>query len=373
MGTAQVLGAGWLGATLAGCAGGSARPEPDPLPREMGTLGVRQVWTAQLSAKIGYPLQVAALADRVVLAGDDGQVLTLDAGSGRELARASAGAALNAGVGSDGRIAAVVTRTNEVAALQGGQLLWQRRLGTQAYTAPLVAGGRIFVLGADRSLTAFDAAGGARLWHVERRSDPLVLRQGGLLIPVGNTLVAGLSGRMVGVNPDTGDILWEAPIASARGVNDIEKLIDLVGGVYRQQDMVCARAFDAAIGCVDTSRGATLWTTPAHGVTGITGDAQRLYGVESDGRVRAWHVADGSRAWVNDQLQWRRLGAPLLLGRSVIIGDEDGAVYLLDGAEGTLLGRVGTDKSGVAAAPVTAAGTLVVATRSGRVYGFRTS
>lgn len=334
---------------------------------------MRQVWSTQLSAKIGFPLQPAVVGDRVVLAGDDGQILTLDGASGRQLAQAGAGAALNAGVGSDGQVAAVVTRANEVVALQGGQVSWQRRLGTQAYTAPLVAGRRVFVLGADRSLTAFDAANGMRLWHMARQSDPLVLRQGGLLMPVGNTLVAGLSGRMVGVNPDTGDILWEAPVASARGINDIEKLIDLLGGVYRRQDVVCARAFDAAIGCVDTARGATLWSAPAQGVTGITGDGERLYGVESDGRIRAWHLADGSRAWISERLQWRRLSAPLLLGRTVIVGDEEGAVYLLDSAEGSLLGRVQTDKSGVAAAPVAVAGTLVVATRSGRVFGFRTS
>lgn len=372
-GGAQILGAAALAPALFGCAS-RARPEPAELPRELSTLGVHPVWSLQLPGKVGYPLQPAVVGERLLLASDDGQVLTLDGASGRQLGQAGAGAALNAGVGSNGRVAAVVTRANEVVALQDGRVAWQRRLGTQAYTAPLVAGGRVFVLGADRSLTAFDAGNGARLWHVERRSEPLVLRQGGLLMPVGNTLVAGLSGRMVGVNPDTGDILWEAPLASARGVNDIEKLIDLLGGTWRQQDVVCARAFDAAVGCVDTRTGATLWTEPAHGVSGVTGDGERLYGVESDGRVRAWHLADGSRAWLSERLQWRRLGAPLLLGRTLVVGDtDDGAVYLLDRADGSLLGRVQTDKSGVAAAPVAVAGTLVVVTHGGRVFGFRTS
>lgn len=372
-GGAQALAAVALTPVLAGCAG-SPRPEPHELPKGLGTAGVGRAWTAQLPGKVDFPLHVAALGDQVVLASSDGSVLTLDAGSGSELARAKVGDKLNAGVGSDGHTAAVVTRGNEVVALRDGQPLWQRRLGSQAYTAPLVAGGRIFILAADRSLTAFDAANGTRLWHAARKSEPLVLRQGGLLMPVGNTLVAGLSGRMAGVNPDTGDVLWETPLASARGTNDIEKLVDLLGGAYRQQGVVCARAFEAAIGCVDTGSGSTLWTTEARGVTGIAGDGQRLYGVESDGRVRAWHLGDGARAWVNERLQWRRLTAPLLLGRTVIAGDtDDGAIYLLDRDDGRLLGRLDTHKSGVAAAPVAAGGSLVVATQGGQVFGFRTS
>ena len=97
----------------------------------------------------------------MVVAASDGTVVTLDAVSGRELGRASAGAELSAGVGSDGRITAVVTRANQVVALEGGRELWRQRLPTQSYTAPLVAGGRVFVLGADRSLTALDGRSGA--------------------------------------------------------------------------------------------------------------------------------------------------------------------------------------------------------------------
>ena len=58
----------------------------------------------------------------------------------------------------------------------------------QAYTAPLVAGERVFVLAADRSLAAYDAATGQRLWRQQRQGEPLVLRQPGVLMAVGDTL-----------------------------------------------------------------------------------------------------------------------------------------------------------------------------------------
>jgi hypothetical protein len=114
-----------------------------------------------------------------------------------------------------------------------------------------------------------------------------------------------------------------------------------------------------------------LWARPAHGARGIDGDAQALYGTESNGLVQAWKRADGSPLWTWQQLRYRHLTAPLLLGRSVVIGDSTGLVHLLSKEDGSPLNRLTTDSSGVATAPVAAGKTLVVVTRQGGVYGFQ--
>jgi len=370
-------GGRWLGAlalaavaVLAGCAAGSPRPTPAELPPNVDLIGVRQVWQAKLTP-IDFPLQVHAQGSQVLLAAGDGTVTTLDARNGAVLGQASAGAPLSAGVGSDGAVSAVVTRANQVVALEGGRELWRHRLPTQSYTAPLVAGGRVFVLGADRSLTALDGRNGAKLWSLQRPAEPLVLRQAGVLLAVGNTLVAGMAGRLVGINPDDGNVRWEAPIAAARGTNDVERLVDLVGPVSRQGSIICARAFQTAIGCVDAADGTLRWSKPANGATGLAGDGQQLYGAEADGQVMAWRADTGERAWQTERLKWRQLTGPLVLGRSVVVGDSTGLVHLLSRQDGSALDRFATDGSGIAATPVAAGNTLVVVTRSGGVYGYR--
>ena len=365
----------WLGtlaaaAVLAGCAAGSPRPTPAELPPNVDLIGVRQAWHAKL-APIDFPLQVHTQGSQVLLATGEGTVTTLDARTGGVIGQVSAGAPLSAGVGSDGTVSAVVTRANQVVALEGGRELWRHRLPTQSYTAPLVAGGRVFVLGADRSLTALDGKSGAKLWSLQRPAEPLVLRQAGVLLAVGNTLVAGMAGRMVGINPDDGGVRWEAPIAAARGTNDVERLVDLVGPVSRQGSVVCARAFQTAIGCVDAADGTLRWSKPANGATGLAGDGQQLYGAEADGQVMAWRADTGERAWQTERLKWRQLTGPLVLGRSVVVGDSTGLVHLLSRQDGSAMDRFATDGSGIAATPVAAGNTLVVVTRSGGVYGYR--
>jgi outer membrane protein assembly factor BamB len=352
----------WLG-------GVAEKPKPAELAPNVALVPVRLAWNSKVG-NVDFPLSVYVNGATVTLGSGDGAVVGIDAASGRELWRGSAGAPLAAGVGSDGKLVAVVTRTNELVAMAAGKEVWRQKLTAVAYTAPFVAGERVFVLTADRAVTAFDGRTGRKIWSQQRPGEPLVLRHPGAMLAVGDTLLVGLSGRLVGMNPLTGSVRWEAPLASPRGINDVERLVDVVGTVSRVGDSVCARAFQAAVGCVDAARGAVLWTKPANGSEGLGGDAQMVFGSEADGKVIAWRRDSGERAWVKETLLHRGLTAPLAIGRSVVVGDSTGLVHLLSREDGSPLNRVATDGSAIAAAPVLAGNTLVVVTQNGGVYGF---
>ncbi|WP_411275703.1 outer membrane protein assembly factor BamB [Diaphorobacter sp. LI3] len=358
---------------MGGCSlwGGTPKPKAAELGPNVPVLGVRQAWVSQIGTQEGLELDIHVEGSVVTVASANGDVAAIDARTGGDVWRTRLNQPLASGVGSDGRWTAVVSKGNQVIALDGGREIWRKPLPAQAYTAPLVAGKRIFVLAADRSISAFDAATGYRLWSQQRPGEPLVLRQGGVLMAVGDTLVAGLSGRLVGFNPDNGVVRWEAPLASPRGTNDVERLVEIVGRTSRVGDSLCARAFQASVGCIDASRGTVSWTQPASGGVGIHGDDTMLFGTESNGTVIAWRRTDGSRAWTSDRLQFRKLTAPLVLGRSVVVGDDTGLVHLLSREDAAPLNRLTTDGSAIAAAPAVAGDTLVVVTRKGGVYGFR--
>jgi len=371
---ARALQSCLAGAVLVGlvaCAGGSGKPVASELGPNPALLGVATAWTAQTGV-VDFPLQVQVKGKVLMVAGADGIVVALDGATGAVLWRANVGAAISAGVGHDGRVASVVTRDNQLVALEAGKELWRTRLTTQVFTTPLVAGQRVFVLGVDRSLHAFDAQSGRKLWQNQRPGEALVLRQAGVLLAVRDTLVAGFSGRLLGLDPSNGSTLWDAAVAAPRGTNDIERLVDLVAGVRRDDNIVCVRAFQAAVACVDTAaRGKLLWRRVAAGSVGLHGDQERVFGVESDGRLMAWRANDGEVAWQSDKLRYCDLSAPLVVGRSLVVGDSDGFVHMLARKDGEILNRLTTDGSAIVAAPALADNTLVVVTRKGGVFGFR--
>jgi outer membrane protein assembly factor BamB len=367
---ARAAATGLMVLLVSACSFSPNKPEPTPLSPVAALLGTERAWTAQVGPG---PAHAAphAVGSRVYLAGAGGTVVAIDAETGRDLWRASLGTPLATGVGADGETAAVVTQDNALIALSNGQQRWRVQLPAKVFTTPLVAGGRVFVVTAGRTVLAFDGSNGARLWSQQRSGEPLVLSQAGALLAVGDTLVAGLSGRLTGLNPQNGSIRWEAPIATPRGTNEVERLVDLVGPVSRLGDSVCARAYSAAVGCVDASRGSVAWTQPAQGSAGLAGGDRLVFGTESDGRVRAWQRASGEAAWTVDRLKYRNLSAPLAVGRVVAVGDATGTVHLLSREDGSELTRLTTDGSAIVGGPVLAGQVLLVQTRNGGVFAWR--
>jgi outer membrane assembly lipoprotein YfgL len=355
-------------ALLAACASDSDKFKPVELGPNPALLGVRSVWQAKMGA-VDFVLTAKVDGVALTLASSDGTVVALDTRTGADLWRVNVGHPIAAGVGSDGQITAVVTQTNELVALKSGILRWRVPLFAQVLTAPLVAGARVFVLGGDRSVSAFDAQSGRQLWQYQQSADALVLRQAGVLMAVGDTLVVGMSGHLLGLNPSNGAVVWDAPIANPRGNNEIERLVDLVEGVSRQGTSVCVRAFHSSVGCVDNGR--VSWSRPAQGFVGLAGDAQWLYGVESDGKVLTWRRSDGAPGWVSYRLFHHTLTRPLVSASALVFGDEAGRVHWLARGDGALLARTQTDGSALATAIVQAGSAVVAVTRSGGIFAFQ--
>jgi len=353
---------------LAACS--SSRPKPADIAVVSVLQDVRTHWSAALGT-VNFPLVVTAREGRVALASSEGTVAMLDAATGKDVWRLNLKQTIAAGVGSDGQQVAVITRDNQLVVMREGQVQWRQTLPAQSFTAPLVAGARVFVLTADRSVLAFDGNSGDKLWTQQRPGDPLVLKQAGVLVAFKDTLITGFAGRMVGLNPNTGVIRWESAIASPRGTNDVERLVDLLSPTDRLGDSVCVRAFQSQIGCVNAQSWQSVWTRPAPGARGVSGNENLLIAGLANGVVQAWSRSNGERLWETERLKYRVLSAPLVTPRGVLLADDAGWLYVLSLADGALLNRVKLDGSELAAAPVLAGEHYVLVTREGRVSGLQ--
>ncbi len=370
--------AGWLAlafaATLVACSG-TPKPKPTPLEPLTPQIGGRQVWSQRVG-KVDFDLQVAvnntaSSGGVFTVASSDGTVIALQADSGSELWRANVGSQLSAGVGSDGRYAAVVTRSNELVVIDAGRIAWRANLGARVATAPLVAGERVFVMSVDRVVSAFDVLDGRSLWVLRRPSDPLTLAKAGVLASFKDTLLAGQGPRLAGVDPLQGTMRWEVAVATPRGANEVERLSDLLAPISRVGNVVCARAFQNAVGCVNADRGTIVWTRNVGGNQGVAGDAQVVVGADGSDRITAWNATTGDVVWTNEKLLYRELSAPLLVGRTAVFGDLEGNLHFLAREDGTPLLRLTTDASAITTAPVLSDKTMLVMTRSGGLFAFR--
>jgi outer membrane assembly lipoprotein YfgL len=348
---------------------GDDKNKPAALETLSGPATGRIVWSSK-GDDINFPLSIATTGDRFVVASSGGSVRALSLADGRELWRGDAGSKLSAGVGSDGRFAAVVNRDNELVVLDNGRVAWKKALPTPVVAAPLVAGERVFTLTLDRQVLAFDALDGRKIWELKRPGEPLTLAKAGVLMAYKDTLVVGQGPRLAGVDPLRGQLRWEASVATPRGTNEVERLADLVGPAVRQGELICARAFQSSVGCVNAERGSSLWNRLVGGANGIAADEQVVVAGDAVDRLSAWKLANGDLAWSADQFQRRKLSAPVLLNKQVVIGDFEGQVHLLDRDTGKTRSRLATDGSAVVTIALRG-DTALVATKSGGLYAIK--
>ncbi len=365
-----VLTASLVLLVLAGCASGPDKPKPTLLEPVDAKISGREVWKQRIGS-VKFPLAVAVKGGTFTVADDSGTVLALQADSGQEIWRAEAGGKLSAGVGSDGRFASVVTRDNELVTIEAGKVLWRKELPSRVTTAPLVAGERVFVLGVDRSVQAFDAIDGRKLWTYQRPSDALTLSKPGVLAAFKDTLLAGQGSKLAGIDPLQGTLRWEATLASPRGTNEVERLADLVGPSARVGEVFCGRAFQAAVACVNAERAAVTWTRNIGGTNGIGADDLAVVAGDASDRLTAWRLADGNVTWTSEKLLYRELTTPLGVGKTFVVGDVEGQVHWLSRETGETVLRQPTDGSAIKVAPVNAGLTLLVVTSEGGLFAFR--
>ena len=355
---------------LSGCSSAPEKPKASPLPVVSGSVKVQNVWKNQIGS-VQPHLLTSLHGQQMAVASAQGQLALIDVQNGRDVWRMSLNAPIQGGVGGDGRRFAVVTQANELVVVETGKVLWRHVLPALSYTPPLVAGERVFVMTGDRAVSAFDAQTGQRLWSQQRSSDPLLLRQAGLLIPFGDNLLVGWGGRLASLNPLTGAVRWETLVGVTRGTNEVERLVDLVAGVSRQGTSLCLRAFQTSVACLDGLTGRVMWSRPAQGHQGLDGSEAVVIGTESDGKVLAWDRNSGAPIWAQEGLRFRGLSMPSFWTNFGVVGDQEGWVHFLAQQDGKPVQRVATDGSGIMGKPIVAGQTLVVVTRNGNIFGLR--
>ena len=359
---------------LVACSSSPDKPSPTALADFKPQLSISKGWSVQLgpiSSTFSVPLSHNLTDGRLALVSGSGLVILLDAETGVESWRLALSTPIAAGIGGDGERFAVISKANELIAISNAKVIWRVKLPASSFTSPLVAGGRVFVLTADRTVMAFDGASGQRLWSQQRAGDPLVLRQAGILTTFQDRLLVGLSGRLVAMNPANGFALSELTIGSSRGTNEVERLIDLVAGVSRVNNVICARAFQTSVTCIDALKGSNLWTRAAQGHVGLTGSETELFGAESDGKLVGWQLSTGQVAWQSEAFRFRGLTAPHWAAGQLVVGDGLGWVHWVDKSNGQTIGRIQVDASGIAMTPVRVGKNWVVVTQSGLVQALR--
>ncbi len=340
--------AGAVALALSGCSSTSSH-EPADLVDIQTSVRADEVWSRSLGESTTGLLTPIVTSNGIYAAGGD-RLYRIDPTDGKVEWEVETGADIAAGVGSDGQYVAVGTVKGEVEVYgNDGKRLWTVRLTSEMSVPPLVGSGFVIVRTTDTRITAFDAMTGERRWRYQSQVPALTVRAASQMrfSPAG-VLVGQANGRLLALDGN-GRTVFDAVVAQAKGITEVERLVDVVGTPLVDARMMCAAAFQGGILCMDSKNGRPLWRAQVDSVTGPVTDGTHVYVVTARGEINAYDYETGKLVWSNGALLWRDPSAPVVMGDMLAVGDYDGVIHFIDSASGEFVGR--TSVSGAVRVP----------------------
>jgi outer membrane protein assembly factor BamB len=195
----------------------------------------------------------------------------------------------------------------------------------------------------------------------ERTEPPLSLRGTSRPVMLGEHVLSGFaSGKIVALDLRDGRLLWELPVATPRGRNEIERLVDVDAPVLVVRDALYAASYQGKIVAVDLRSGRINWSRDASVFNAMTADDRNLYLADDKSIVMAVDQGSGAIVWRQDKLRGRGVSAPTIVDGFVAVGDFEGYVHWLSPEDGRFVARFRASPDAVRAPGVASRGALVV-------------
>jgi outer membrane protein assembly factor BamB len=364
-------------AVLAGCSKDKDVAPPAELVDLKPTLRVEKLWSEGVGGggeKLRLTLGVAGDGSTVFAAARDGKVVALDAANGRERWRTDTKVDLSAGPGIGAGLVVVGSSDGDVVALDAasGKQRWKVRVLGELLSPPLVDENGVVVRTAEGRLVALAAGTGKEQWAVEDLVPRLSLRGTASPVAAGAKVISGFdSGKVMAVTRDTGEVLWQTPVASARGRTELERLSDVDSAVRVSGSDVYAVGYQGRVAMMALESGQIWWARDVSSYRGLAIDDDQLYVSSSGGDVVALRRRDGGVVWTQSALKNRGLSTPAVDGSSVIVGDFEGYLHFLDRATGKFVAREHPGSTRIAAPPLVMGGRIFVVDEGGHVVAYK--
>lgn len=357
-----------VAALLAGCAStsGVEVEKPAELPEFTPQRTAQLLWRHDVGRGVEkHFLQLGPQIDGDVIYMVDrrGDVEALEAATGRRIWEVRLDVLVSAPVGVGDGLVLVATQKGELIALDSatGARRWQAALSSEALAPAVARLGTVVVQTGDGKLFALNAADGKRRWVFERTEPPLSLRGTSRPVILGEHVLSGFaSGKIVALDLRDGRLLWELPVATPRGRNEIERLVDVDAPVLVVREALYAASYQGKIVAVDLRSGRINWSRDASVFNAMAADDRNLYVTDEKSIVMALDQASGAIVWRQDRLRNRRVSAPTLVDGYVAVGDFEGYVHWLAPDDGRFVARFRASPDALRAPGVTSHGTLIV-------------
>jgi outer membrane protein assembly factor BamB len=321
-----------------------------PLPVVPSTIAMHTVWEDRVGHGHGAQdinLMLVEHEGTLVSVDEAGllQVRTLPEGHVKWQEQLNKHITAGPGVG-DGIVVVVTDRAKVIVrSLKDGQALWQASVSSDVLAAPVIGHGLVLVKTIDGKLYAFDTFSGDQKWYYEQEMPSLVMHKDSRPIFVDDKVVVGFAdGLLTALNATTGAMMWQQPIAYAKGVSPVARMVDIAADPVSNQDRVFVVSYQGHLSAVSAQDAASIWQRRLSSYSGLAVNDTAVFATDANGEVIALDQQTGAVLWEQKALAHRHLTAPVVMNDELlVVADRGGYIHVLSIKDGHLLGNHALD------------------------------
>jgi outer membrane protein assembly factor BamB len=348
-----------------------------PLPEVKSQFSVDRDWSASVGDGVGHyfsKLKPVAAYDKVFVASRDGEVKALDPVTGKTLwsqdLEDSESARLSGGITAAYKKLFVGSENGEVIALDvdSGEQLWRSEVDGEVLARPVADNNFAIVHTARGRLIALNADTGEQEWTISSEVPNLTLRGDSTPVVLSGGIFWGTaSGRLAAAVVKQGQLIWQQVVGTPKGATEIDRLVDSDASPVTLGGTLYAVGINGQLVAIDLRSGSPTWKRNYSSASDLATDGTRLFLVTDQDHLAAVDARSGTELWSNEQLEYRLLTAPVIVGDYLVVGDSLGYLHWLDRATGEFVAQQFVSDSGFAVGPVSLDDGYIITTRNGSV------
>lgn len=294
------------------------------------------------------------------------------------------GGASGAGLAVGGERLFVSTGFGDLVALDArtGRRLWTQELGAAAAGSPTVVGELVYVVARDATAWAINAANGRVEWTALGTPSTSGVIGGTAPAVSGDMVVLPFASReLAGVLRQGGTRLWTSTVAGTRLGQVYASFGDISGDPVIQNGVVYAGSPSGRINAFELSSGEELWSATEGAMSPVLVAGGSVFAVTDQAELVRLDAETGARIWGTELPYFKRVGArkrtavyahygPILAGSRLWVASSDGTLRAFSPVSGGLVAQVELP-SGASSNPIVAGGTLYVVSSDGQLLAFR--
>ena len=305
------------------------------------------VGNKKVSKKDPLDLQVGYTNGQIVTASRGGELTGFD-NAGKRLWSVNVDEQITGGVALDAlsQTAIISTRSGQVMAFDSatGEKRWEQQLSGSVLTPALITNNRVILSANNGFLHGLSLQTGQSVWQFATQVPDISVRgtAAPTLLDSKTALLATADGRLHAVTADNGLPQWSRRVGVGTGSSEVERMSDVDGMPIVDKNQMFAISYSGQLLGIDLASRQVMFVNEQASLKALAVNTQQVIATGLDGKVVAYDRSTGAVLWESEELAYRHLTNPVMIGNYIAVGDLDGVVHLFDPASGKIVSRVET-------------------------------